>query len=91
MKPAPAFGFYPTYRLCSDCGGRLLTATPVNRTFLKGPLHRMGITCYCVSCNSRWRAKGTLRYGWVAWMGPFGRWLWWQFTALELTLKPEKC
>lgn len=86
----PAYGFYPAYRLCPSCGGRLLTAVPVGRTHLRGPLHRLGVTCYCVSCNRRYRAASRLRYEWVGWMGAFGRWLWWQATSLELTLKPEE-
>ncbi len=89
-RPDP-FGFYPAQRLCPSCGGRLLTAIPVNRTFLRGPLQRMGVTCYCVACNRRYRAQSGLRYGWVGWMGPVGRWLWWQTTSLELTLEaPEE-
>lgn len=88
-RPDP-FGFYPAYKLCPDCGAQLLTSTPVNRTFLQGPLQRMGITCWCVSCNSRYRAVGRLRWEWVGWMGPSGKWLWWQAAALEPTLKPEE-
>ena len=68
----------------------MLTAVPVSRTHLQGPLHRLGITCYCVSCNSRYRAKGRLRYEWVGWLGPVGRWVWWLAAELEVTLQPEE-
>ena len=85
-KRQPAFGFYPALRFCPSCGAQLLTATPVNRTFLKGPLQRLGITCYCVQCNRRYRATSRLKFAWVAWAGPVGRWLWWQTAGLEITL-----
>ena len=90
MKPAPAFGFYPAFRPCPECHGRLLTATPMKRQFLQGPLQRMGITCYCVQCNTRYRAVSRLPFAWVAWMGGVGRWIWWQTTKLELILQSEE-
>ena len=90
QKLTPPYGFYLAYRLCPTCGGRLLTATPVNHLFLQGPLRRLGVTCYCVSCNSRYRAVGRLRWEWVGWMGAVGRWVWWQAAALELTLSGEQ-
>lgn len=86
MSRPPPYGFYLTYRLCPACGGRLLSATPLSRTFLQGPLQRMGITCYCIACNVRYRAVSRLRFPLVAWMGPLGRWIWWQTTSLEETL-----
>lgn len=58
--------------------------------FLQGPLQRLGVTCYCVACNRRYRATGRIRYGWIGWLGPFGRWLWWQTAGLELTLSVEQ-
>ena len=90
MKPTPAFGFYPAFRPCPECRGLMLTATPVTRRFLKGPLQRMGITCYCVQCNTRYRATSRLAFVWVAWMGNLGRWIWWQTTTLGLTLRSEE-
>ncbi len=86
----PPYQFYQTARRCPTCLKRLLTATPLTRAFTQGLLQRMGMTCYCVWCNRRYRATSSLRYGWVAWMGPVGRWLWWQTTSLEVTLLPEE-
>ncbi len=88
MKPPP-YGFYPAGRLCPSCRGWLVTATPVNRAFLKGPLQNFGVTCYCMACNTRYRATSWLRYGWVGWLGRLGRWTWWKTTSLEVTLRPE--
>lgn len=90
MRPAPAYGFYPAYRLCPSCGEQLLTAVPVSRAHLRGPLNRLGLICYCVACSRRYRAKGRLRYEWVGWLGPVGRWVWWQTASLELTLSGEQ-
>jgi hypothetical protein len=50
----------------------------------------MGVTCYCVSCNRRYRAASRLPYAAVGWLGPLGRLLWWLSTSLELTLRPEE-
>ena len=84
------FQFYSTHRKCLSCGNSLLTSTRLTRVTLSGPLQRMGVTCYCVHCNRRWRAVSRLPYTWVAWLGPFGRRIWWKSAALELTLKPEE-
>ncbi len=86
----PSYQFYPCAKSCPACGAGLLTAIPLTRTFTQGPLERLGITCYCVSCNRRYRATSPIRFVWVAWLGPVGRWLWWKATSLELTLKPEE-
>jgi len=86
---APAFQFYPVPRACPSCRSRLVTATPLTRTFTQGILHSLGITCYCVRCNNRYRAASSLRYAFVAWLGPVGRWLWWQTASLELTLQGD--
>ena len=50
----------------------------------------MGIICYCVQCNTRYRATSQLPFAGVAWMGGLGRWIWWQTTTLELTLRSEE-
>ena len=50
----------------------------------------MGIPCYCVQCNTRYRATSRLPFIWISWLGPLGRWLWWKTTVLDLTLKPEE-
>ena len=83
------FGFYPADKLCPACGQRLLTHTPVHRTYLQGPLQKMGITCHCIQCNTRYRAVSTLPFSRVAWLGRFGRWIWWQTVELEETLRGE--
>ena len=57
---------------------------------LEGPLRGMGVTCYCVSCNRRYRAIGRLPYASVGWLGPLGRLLWWKTASLDLTLQPER-
>lgn len=90
MKRASPFGFYDVHRLCPECGARLVTATPVTRTYLQGPLQRLGITCYCVRCNTRYRATSKLPFAWVGWVGPLGRRIWWQTTSLEVTLRSEQ-
>ena len=89
MKPFPLFQFYPTFRSCPACRSRLLTATRAQASVLEGPLQRMGIPCYCVSCNRRYRAIGRLPYRLVGWMGPLGRRLWWRSASLELTLQTK--
>lgn len=83
------FQFYSAYRSCPSCRGALLTATLVTKTSMSGPLQRMGVTCYCVSCNRRYRATGRLSYPAIAWLGPAARRLWWKTASLELTLRPE--
>ena len=88
MRPSP-FSFYPAGRLCPSCRGPLVTTAPVNRIYLKGPLQKFGVTCYCVACNSRYRAVSRMRFQWTGWLGPLGRWIWWKTTSLELTLRPE--
>ena len=88
MTAHPAYHFYSTARLCPNCGGQLLTTTPVNRTTLQGLLQRLGTTCYCMACNRRYRATSRLSYPLVGWLGPVGRWIWWKTTSLELTLEP---
>lgn len=87
--PLPAYQFYPAARRCPSCGGKLVSSTPIIRRFLQGPLQGMGIACYCVNCNVRYRATSRLRYGRVSWLGPIGRWIWWQTTEMEVTLRPE--
>lgn len=89
MSGGTAYQFYPIVRLCPSCGARLVTATPVTRTHLQGPLQRLGITCYCVRCNTRYRATSKLPFAWVGWMGPLGHRIWWQTTLLEVTLRSE--
>ncbi|MDO8729788.1 MAG: hypothetical protein Q7J69_01170 [Candidatus Omnitrophota bacterium] len=84
------FQFYSTHRKCPTCRNPLLTATLVTRAVVSGPLQRMGVTCYCVSCNRRYRAASRLPYAAVGWLGPLGRRLWWLTTSFELTLKPEE-
>ncbi len=84
------FDFYPTHRKCPSCRNPLLTATRVTAAMVRGPLRRMGVTCYCVSCNRRYRAIGRLPYTAVGWLGPLGRRLWWLSVSLELTLQPEE-
>ena len=84
------FQFYPTHRKCPACRNPLLTATRVTARGVSGPLRRMGVTCYCVSCNRRYRAISRLPTTAVAWAGPLGRRLWWLTVSLELTLQPEK-
>lgn len=89
MNPLPAYQFYATSRRCPVCRQRIATATPLTIKFTQGPLHRMGLTCYCVSCNSRFRAVGCFRFGWVAWAGPLGRWIWWRTALLKPTTPAE--
>ena len=84
------FQFYSTSRKCPSCGNSLLTATRITRTSMSGPLQRLGVTCYCVSCNRRYRATHRLPYAAVAWAGPLGRRLWWLTASLKLTLQPEQ-
>ena len=84
------FQFYSTHRKCPACRNPLLTATLVTIRNTGGPLARMGVTCYCVSCNRRYRAASRLPYAAVAWAGLLGRRLWWLTVSLELTLQPEK-
>ena len=84
------FEFYLTHRKCLACRNPLLTATLVTVRNIGGPLARMGVTCYCVSCNRRYRAASHLPYAAIAWAGPLGRRLWWLTVSLELTLQPEK-
>lgn len=86
----PAYEFYPAHRRCPACRGPLVTTTPLIRKFLQGPLHGMGITCFCVQCSSRYRAVSWLRFGWVSWLGPIGRWIWWKTVSLDLTLRSEE-
>ncbi len=81
----PSYGFYRCLKPCPACGGTLLSLTPLTKEFLQGPLERLGVSCFCQQCSRRYRAVGSLRYSWIAWLGPLGRWLWWQFTALEST------
>lgn len=81
------YQFYSCFRPCPACRGRLVTATPLTRRFTQGLLHRLGVTCYCAGCATRYRATSWLRYSLVAWLGPLGRWCWWQIASLEVTLK----
>ncbi len=84
--PAEAYRFYQASRRCPECRAVLLTTTPITLRFTRGVLHDLGIACYCVRCNSRYRARSWLPFTWVAWAGPVGRWLWWQTTSLHRTL-----
>ncbi len=84
----PPYQFYRTYRPCPSCHAVLATITPLNRQFTQGLLQQLGITCYCVRCNNRYRATSWLRFIAVAWAGPLGRWLWWKSVRLELTVQP---
>ena len=90
LKPFNLFQFHPAFRPCPACRRPLVTATLVTRVGTSGPLQRMGITCYCVSCNSRYRAVSRLPYAVVGWLGSLGRWIWWQTASFELTLRPEE-
>lgn len=83
------FGFYRTARRCPECRQPLVTATPLTRRFTQGLLQDLGLTCYCVACNSRYRATTRLRFYWVAWAGALGGWIWWKTTSLEKTLSAE--
>lgn len=80
--PAP-YQFYPCFKSCPSCRSPLVSATPLTLTHTRGLLQEMGITCYCVRCNSRYRATSWLIYPAVAWAGPLGRRLWWKTTRLE--------
>ena len=90
MKPFPLFQFHPAFRACPSCRRPMVTATLVTKASMSGPLQRMGVTCYCVSCNRRYRAASRLPTTVVAWMGPLGRRLWGLTTSFEPTLKPEE-
>ena len=90
MKPFNLFQFHPTFRPCPSCRRPIVTATLVTKTSMSGPLQRMGVTCYCMNCNRRYRATSHLPYPAVDWAGPLGRWLWWKTVSLELTLRPEE-
>jgi hypothetical protein len=89
MKRPPPYGFYPSSRRCPSCKARLVTTTPVNRFYLQGLLQELGLACYCVRCNTRYRATGRLRFHWVSGLGAFGRWIWWKTATLEVTLSPD--
>jgi hypothetical protein len=82
------YGFYPCLRPCPVCRGRLASSTPLTKEFTQGLLHNLGFSCFCEGCNNRFRAKSRLRFEYVAWLGNFGRWLWWQFSTLEVTSPP---
>ncbi|MBI3317826.1 MAG: hypothetical protein HYZ90_01580 [Candidatus Omnitrophica bacterium] len=88
MRPQP-YRFYRIPRACSECGKGLAVHTPLTRKFTAGLLGELGVSCFCPACGSRFRARNPLRFGWVAWLGPPGRWLWWKTASLELTLRPE--
>ena len=81
----PAYGFYPCLKPCPACRGKLLSLTPLRKEFLQGPLQGLGVSCFCQQCTRRYRATSRLNYSGVAWLGPIGRWLWWQSAALEST------
>ena len=83
------FQFYPAFRKCPSCGSSLLTSTLVTKLSMQGPLERMGVVCYCVSCNRRYRATGRISYPPIAWLGPVARRLWWRTASLELTVRPD--
>lgn len=85
-----AYGFHPCYRPCPACRGRLSSTTPLTRRQTQGLLHQLGFSCFCQGCGSRFRAVGRIRYSVLAWLGPTGRWLWWQFTRLEATTPPPQ-
>lgn len=84
------FQFYSVPRSCLACRSKLLTATKVSAQTLQGPLARMGITCYCISCNRRYRGTSRFPAPLLTVLGPLGRWLWWRTASLELTLQPEQ-
>ena len=88
MSPRQHYGFYICYRPCPNCRGRLVSSTPLTRRFTGGSLHALGLSCFCQDCNNRFRATSRIRFGWVAWLGDFGRWLWWQFSSLGTTTPP---
>ncbi len=85
---AEPYRFYPCARSCPRCGAGLVTATPLTLRFTYGMLHELGVTCYCVQCNHRYRATHWLRFSFIAWAGPIGRWIWWKTARLETTLTP---
>jgi hypothetical protein len=85
VTPFPAYQFFPAMRRCPVCSETIVSTTPLSKEFMRGRLNQMGLTCYCVGCNNRFRAIGKLHFSAVAWAGVIGRWLWWQMAELEST------
>jgi len=81
----PAYQFYTAARSCPACRNKLVTTEPFASQFMGGTLYRIGLACYCVHCNNRYRATSFIRFSWIAWAGPVGQWIWWQTARLEPT------
>ncbi|PIQ83112.1 MAG: hypothetical protein COV76_00160 [Candidatus Omnitrophica bacterium CG11_big_fil_rev_8_21_14_0_20_64_10] len=81
----PPYHFYPAFRNCPRCGGGLATIEPVEPRSLRGPLARMGLTCFCGGCGARYRAFPGFPLAWVHWLGPAGRRFWWKKVRLQTT------
>lgn len=84
------FQFYKTGRFCPKCGQRLVTMTLVSKRTTQGPLQSMGIPCHCLGCATRYRAVSRVPFSKISWLGPLGRWVWWQTTELEITLQSSE-
>ena len=83
------YAFYRSPRPCPSCGGGLVSMTPLSRQFTQGILSELGFSCQCVGCSTRYRARNRIRFPWIAWAGPAGRWLWWKTASFEVTLRAE--
>ena len=49
-----------------------------------GLLGRLGVSCHCMRCNTKFRAEGRCSLGPLWWVAPgVARWIWW--AAAEVT------
>lgn len=66
--PSGPFAFYPTGRKCPTCGELLLSREPVSFGPASKILHMLGMPCYCMACNGRFRATGMPWMRFLPWL-----------------------
>ena len=78
------FEFTPTPRVCPRCRTRLAMVGARAGFVGFGLLGRLGVSCHCVSCNTKYRAHGRFTARWIWWvMPPVAWWVWWAAADVE--------
>ncbi len=78
QAPQAPFQFTPTPRLCPTCRVRLVMIGTLQAREASGLMGRLGVSCHCIQCNTKFRAQGGPSLGPVWWVAPgLARWIWW--------------
>ena len=76
----------PVPRMCPQCRARLVMAGGLGPHETSGLMGRLGVSCHCVQCNTKYRAQGRVEVIPVVWwVAPaVARWIWWVAAEVQV-------